>query len=93
MLRYIPDPTERFLDGDFQPAPGKQGLKVMPGPRLAVTSVLNSLTLATSSKFTGKFFLCFNYVHVDHQILTITNQYLPGVGRRGRKVQLGLYFT
>ncbi|XP_047662260.1 epidermal growth factor receptor isoform X1 [Tachysurus fulvidraco] len=21
MLRYIPDPTERFLDGDFQPAP------------------------------------------------------------------------
>lgn len=31
MLRYIPDPTEPFLDGDFQPAPGKQGLKVMPG--------------------------------------------------------------
>lgn len=27
MLRYIPDPTERFLDGDFQPAPGTKGLK------------------------------------------------------------------
>ena len=23
VLRYIPDPTDRFLDGDFQPAPGK----------------------------------------------------------------------
>ncbi|KAJ0011945.1 hypothetical protein NQD34_012920 [Periophthalmus magnuspinnatus] len=27
VLRYIPDPTDKFLDGAFQPAPGKWALK------------------------------------------------------------------
>lgn len=60
MLRYIPDPTERFLDGDFQPAPGKQGLKVMPGPLfLCVMAFLGVSQGSASDKNDGKLVYMF----------------------------------